>query len=148
MRGPLWTPFGCPLPVLSPEGAAVHASPLPLVYVSAHGPGEGETQAGRGLHLVGAAEVHSEDILRVMKEHIINPNRQTEYPSMTPPPGGGLQYRNQPPLPLGKQYFHGFLNILKHLKSDCSWIEIKCQSRTEAPRGPRGLISADDVTGY
>lgn len=68
MRGPLWTPFGWPLTVLSPEGAAVHARTLPLLDVCAHGPGEGETQAGRGLHLVGAAEVHSEDVLRVEKK--------------------------------------------------------------------------------
>lgn len=63
MRGSLWTSFGCPLPVLPPEGAAEHARPLPLVYICAHCPGEGETQAGRGLLLVGAAEVHGEDVL-------------------------------------------------------------------------------------
>lgn len=77
MRGPLWSPFGCPLPVLPPEGAVVHASPLPLLDICAHGPGEGETQAGRGLHLVGAAEVHSKDILPVKKKHLINPGVST-----------------------------------------------------------------------
>lgn len=58
---PLRPTFGGPLLALPPGRAAVHAGPLALVHVGAHGAGEGETQAG--LLLVGAAEVHGKDVL-------------------------------------------------------------------------------------
>lgn len=48
-----------------PHCATVHASPLALVHVGAHGAGQGEAQTGRRLlgGLVGAAQVHGKDVL-------------------------------------------------------------------------------------
>lgn len=53
--------FGQPEPVPPPGRAADR-----LFDVRAHGPGEGEAQARRALLciLVGAAEVHGEDVLK------------------------------------------------------------------------------------
>lgn len=55
--------FGRPLLLLPPGGAAEHAGALALLHVRAHGPGEGEAEARWRLLLVGAAQVHAEDVL-------------------------------------------------------------------------------------
>lgn len=63
MRSSLRPPFGHPLPSLPPGRPKRHAAPLDLVHVCAHGTGERETQARRGLLLVGTAEVHGKEVL-------------------------------------------------------------------------------------